>query len=218
MANEHKNERAGVSGAAVAAGALVAFGSVALVLAVAGAMGSNLGISTDGISTDSWRQADMAGAVVAAVVLFACFLFGGYAAGRMAPHRGARHGTLVFLTSAAVIGVIVVLAATWGDPGQVADQLGRSGVPTDVDTWSDIGLGAIVAAVVAMLLGSVIGGRQGGRWYRAMDRERRAVIDLRAAEERRARTDAELDARAARGETSDLEERQLRAGFESHHS
>lgn len=216
MANESKNDRAGVSGAAVAAGTLVAFGSVALVLAVAGAVGSNLGISTDGISTDRWREAGVAGAVVAAVVLFACFLFGGYVAGRMSPHKGARHGALVFVTSALVIGVIAVLAATWGDPGQVADELGRNGVPTDVDTWSDIGLAAIVAAVVAMLLGSVVGGRQGGRWYRVMDRERREVIDLRAAEERDARAAAELDARAARGETSDLEERQLRAGNEPH--
>ena len=217
MANHSKNERAGVSGAAVAAGTLVTFGSVALVLAVAGAVGSNLGVSTDGISTDRWREAGVAGAVVAAAVLFACSLFGGYVAGRMAPHRGARHGFLVFLASAVVIGVIVVLAATWGDPGQVADELGRNGVPTDVDTWSDIGLGAIAGAVIAMFLGSLIGGRQGGRWYRVMDRERRDVIDLRAEEERKARAAAELDARAARGETSDLEERQLRAGIESHH-
>lgn len=149
----------------VLAGTLVAFGAVALVAAVAGAIGSQLGLTTDGISTDEYRDAGMAGAAVAAVVLLVSFFFGGYVAGRMSRRAGARHGLLVFVLAAVLIAVVAGLAAWLGDPAEVTDALADNGVPTDGGTWSDIGLGAGIAALVAMLLGSVFGGIRGDRWH-----------------------------------------------------
>jgi hypothetical protein len=167
----------------VLAGTLVAFGAVALVLAVAGAVGSQLGLRTDGISTDQYRQAGVAGAAVAAVVLFAAFLFGGYTAGRMSRRAGARHGVAVFVLSAAVIAIVVGLAAWLGDPSSVRDNLNTNGVPVDANTWSDIGLGAGIAGLVAMVLGSVMGGIRGDRWHgrlvTAADEHRRDEVASR---------------------------------------
>jgi hypothetical protein len=178
MARETTLERPSGSATAVVAGALVAFGSLATIMATAGAVGSRLGLQLDGISTDQWHRAGVGGAAIATVVLFGCFLFGGYTAGRMAAAKGDAHGLMVFLLSALVIGVIVVLAATWGDPGHVADQLRDNGVPTTANTWSDIGLGVAVAGLVAMVLGSVLGGRVGSHWHRAVaDYERQRLTE-----------------------------------------
>lgn len=168
----------------VLAGTLVAFGAVALVAAVAGAIGSQLGLTTDGISTDEFRDAGMAGAAVAAVVLLVSFFFGGYVAGRMSRRAGARHGLLVFVLAAIVVAGVAGLAAWLGDPATVTDSLADNGVPTDGNTWSDIGLGAGIAALVAMLLGSVLGGIRGDRWHGR-------IVNL-AEEHRRERHDHEV--------------------------
>ena len=156
------------SGISVVAGTFVAFGAVALVAAAAGALGSTLGIDTDGLSTDEWRQAGMAGAAVAALVLFASFFFGGYTAGRMSRRAGARHGLLVFVLSIVLMAGIGVAAWAVSDQpttGDVTESIDDAGVPTDSDTWSDIGIGAAIAALAAMALGSIAGGIRGDRWH-----------------------------------------------------
>ena len=147
----------------VVAGFLVALGTIALIGGIAAAVGSGLGISTD-----EWRQAGIAGAAVAALVLFASFFFGGYTAGRMSRRAGARHGVLVFLLSVVLMAGIGV--AAWGasdtpSTDDVTESIDDTGVPTDSDTWSDIGIGAGIAAVAAMLLGSIAGGIRGDRWH-----------------------------------------------------
>jgi hypothetical protein len=151
----------------VLAGTLVAFGAIALVAAAAGAAGSALGLHTDGISTHEWRQTGIVAAGVSALVVFVSFWFGGYTAGRMGRRAGARHGVLVFLLSAVIIGAIALVA--WAVRNSVhvdiAASLRDNGVPTNRSTWSDIGLGAGIAGALAMLLGSVFGGIRGDRWH-----------------------------------------------------
>lgn len=168
----------------VLAGTLVAFGAVALVAAVAGAIGSQLGLTTEGISTDEYRDAGIAGAAVAAVVLLIAFFFGGYVAGRMSRRAGFRHGLLVFVLAAIAIAAVTGLAAWLGDPDEVTSTLSDNGVPTDGGTWSDIGIGAGIAALVAMLLGSILGGIRGDRWH--------GRIVTMAEERRRERHDHEV--------------------------
>jgi hypothetical protein len=149
----------------VVAGFLVALGSIALIGAIVAAVGSGLGISTDGISTEEWRQAGIGGAVAAAVVFFLSFFFGGYTAGRMGRRAGALHGGLVFVFALLAFAVVVALAAIFGDADSARDALQDEGIPTDADTWSDIGIGAGIATLVAMLVGSVLGGALGERWH-----------------------------------------------------
>lgn len=149
----------------VLAGTLVAFGAVTLIAAAAGAGGSALGLDTDGISTSEWRQAGIAGAAVGALVMFGAFYFGGYTAGRMSRRAGARHGVLLFLLSAVLLGVIALIGWAVSGDVNVASDLRDQGVPTDQNTWGDIGIGAAIAAGVAMLLGSIVGGIRGDRWH-----------------------------------------------------
>jgi hypothetical protein len=167
------------SGISVLAGTLVAFGAVALAAAAAGAGGSALGLDADGISTDEWRQAGVAGAAVGALIVFGAFFFGGYTAGRMSRRAGARHGGLVFLLSAVLIGVVALIGWAMSGDLNVARDLRDSGVPTDEDTWGDIGAGAAIAAAAAMLLGSILGGIRGDRWH---GRLATAVVEHRGVE------------------------------------
>lgn len=149
----------------ILAGTLVAIGAVAIVLAIAGAIGAKVGLTTDGISTQEWRNAGIAGAAIAAVVLFLSFFFGGYTAGRMGRWAGMRNGLGVFILAALVIAVVAGLAAWLGDPESVRQTAADNGVPTGANTWSDIGIGAAIAAGVAMLLGALLGGTMGERWH-----------------------------------------------------
>lgn len=183
------------SGISVLAGSLVAFGAIALVAAAAGALGSTLGLDTDGISTDEWRQAGIAGAVAASLVLFASFFFGGYTAGRMSRRAGARHGVLVFVLSVLVMGGIGLAAWAASDTpttGDVEESIDDAGVPTDADTWNDIGLGAAIASGVAMLLGSIAGGIRGDRWHTRLADAVRTNRDARV-DDRDLRADGKVD-------------------------
>lgn len=175
----------------VLAGMLVALGAVALVMAALGAVGSQLGLDVDGISTSDWRTAGIAGAAVAAGVLFLAFFFGGYTAGRMSRRAGTKHGLLVFLLTAIVVAAVAGLAAWLGDTSEVTSALDDNGVPRDANTWSDIGIGAAIAAGVAMLLGSVLGGSRGDRWHGRL---------VTAATERRAEVQRERSERPRLGE------------------
>lgn len=149
----------------VVAGFLVALGAIALIGAIVAAVGSELGISTDGVSTEEWRQAGVGGAVAAAVVFFLSFFFGGYTAGRMGRRAGALHGGLVFLLALVAFSVVVALAAIFGDADSARDVLQDEGIPTDSNTWSDIGIGAGIATLVAMLAGALLGGVKGEHWH-----------------------------------------------------
>lgn len=175
----------------VLAGMLVALGAVALVMAALGAVGSQLGLDTDGISSSEWRSAGIAGAAIAAGVVFLAFLFGGYTAGRMSRRSGTKHGLLVFVLTLVVLAFVAGLAAWLGDTSEVTSALDDNGVPVDGDTWSDVGIGAAVAAGVAMLLGSLLGGMQGDRWHGRL---------VTAATERRAETQRERDERPGLGD------------------
>jgi hypothetical protein len=175
----------------IVAGTLVAFGAVATVMAIAGAVGANIGLTTEGISTAEWRNAGIAGAVAAAVVLLVSFFFGGYTAGRMGRRAGMRNGLGVFVLAALVIAVVAGLAAWLGDPGTVRQAASDNGLPTSANTWSDIGLGAGIAAVVAMLLGAVLGGIRGERWH--------GRFVTAAAEGREERIERERPVAAGRG-------------------
>jgi hypothetical protein len=164
------------------AGTLVAFGAVTMLAAAAGAAGNALGISTDGVSTEEWRQAGLVAGAVSAVVIFGAFFFGGYTAGRMGRRAGARHGLLMFALSVLLIGAVTLIGWAFREDMMTVDEarsdLQAEGVPTDENTWGDIGIGVGIAAGVAMLLGSVLGGIRGDRWH---GRLATAVIEHRDA-------------------------------------
>lgn len=147
------------------AGMLCAFGSFAVLAAIAGAVLRAMGVeSTNDISGD-WREVGIGTGVVLALVLFLSYLFGGYVAGRMARRGGAMNGLLVFVLGILLAVGVGAAVGTQADGDALLANLRSIGVPTSGDEYSAIGTIAGLAAVAAMLFGSILGGIAGERWH-----------------------------------------------------
>lgn len=158
----------------VLAGTMVAFGTVALLLAAAAGIGDLIDVDTTDLNGRNWDDAGLGAAIAFGVVLLVSYFFGGYVAGRMARRAGVRHGVMVFVLALVLTGVVAFVADQVGDTNAFVDDLRGQGVPTDLDSWSGVGVLAGVLALAGMLLGSILGGTRGERWHgrlvtRAMD-------------------------------------------------
>ncbi len=154
-----------VSLISVLAGTLVAYAAFAILLAVVAAILAAVGVDTTGLTSNDWRQAGIGGGIVAALVLLVSYFFGGYVAGRMARRAGALNGGLVFLLAVLIAIVVGVLVGAQTNTEALADNLRTLGVPTSGSEYGDIATVAGIAAIVAMLLGAVLGGKAGERWH-----------------------------------------------------
>ena len=154
-----------VSLMSVLAGTLVAYAAFAILLAVVAAILAAVGVDTTGLTSNDWRQAGIGGGIVAALVLLLSYFFGGYVAGRMARRAGALNGGLVFLLAVLIAIVVGVLVGAQTNTEALADNLRTLGVPTSASEYGDIATVAGIAAIVAMLLGAVLGGKAGERWH-----------------------------------------------------
>jgi hypothetical protein len=180
--DHHQHEAMGYAAfslGAVLAGCIVAAGTFGLLLAITSGVLAAVGVDTGTLNPDDWRQIGIGSGIAACVAMFFAYLFGGYVAGRMARRRGALHGFLVFvvntIAAAAVAGV-----AGWGlGTSSVMDAMRRNGIPTGWDAWRDVAPWVAAGSLLAMLLGSVVGGRGGERWHRRVAAPAEAEIDLR---------------------------------------
>jgi hypothetical protein len=169
------------SAIAMFAGVLIGYAMFALLLggavAILRANGSQLDLS------ENWGDLSNRGGLLLGALLFASYLFAGYIAGRMAWRRGAAHGLLVFLGSILLVGVAAALLHAFTKPDDVegiTDALQSFGVPTTAEEWGNVGPVVWVASLCGMLLGSVLGGLIGERWFtRVSRRALDAEIDLR---------------------------------------
>lgn len=154
-----------VSLLSILAGTLVAYGAFAILLAIVGSIASAVGSTID--FGGNWRALGVVGGIVTALSLLLSYLFGGYVAGRMARRAGLLHGLGVLLLGvliiAAVAGLVSLLADDAAD--RLSGNLRNLGVPTTATEWRDIGTVAGIGSLVAMLLGSVLGGILGERWH-----------------------------------------------------
>jgi hypothetical protein len=158
----------------ILAGMLCAFGSFAVLAAIAGGILTAMGVNDTADISGDWRDVGVGTTVVLAVVLFCSYLFGGYVAGRMARRAGLLNGLLVFALSLLVAAGIGAAVGTQADTEMIMDNLRSVGIPTSADEWAAIGTIAGVVALASMLLGSLVGGTLGERWHgklltRAMD-------------------------------------------------
>lgn len=202
-----------ISLASVLAGALVAYGAFAVLLAITAAVAESVGLDTD-LSTNEWRRLGTAGGAVVAGVLLVCYLFGGYVAGRMARRAGATNGLMVFVLGVVVAAGVAGLVNVFTDGDEILRNLRNVGVPTSGDEWRDLGTVAGIGSLLAMLVGSVVGGALGERWHTkllalAADPNVGPEAEARAAAEhhRRELRRAEERARESRLETVDTEPR-----------
>lgn len=154
-----------ISAISVLAGVLVAYGAVLLLLAVAGGIGSALGLETSGISENEWRDIGIGAVAAIGVVLLVSYFFGGYVAGRMGRRSGLAHGLLVFGLGLVVVAVAAAATSLGADGEVIGDELRNQGIPTGADDWRDIGLFGGIGVLAAMLVGSVLGGIKGERWH-----------------------------------------------------
>ena len=97
---------------------------------------------------------------------------GGYVAGRMARFHGARQGMAVWLwavLAAVVVAMLGMLASAWFDVLATVGALPR--LPIDASLLpTGGGIGAALVALVASLVGAVLGGLAGMRFHRRVDR------------------------------------------------
>ncbi len=171
----------------ILAGTLTAYGTFAVVAAIAGAILAAADIDTE-FRTNDWTSSGFVAGLVTAVVLLVAYLFGGYVAGRMARRSGLLHGLAVVVLSV-VLGAVAGLIASTGDDSAIQDNLRSIGIPTSWDQVESIAIFGAVASLVAVILGGILGGILGEGWHtrlarRVADPERGPAADARVAAER----------------------------------
>lgn len=149
----------------VLAGVLVAYGAFAIAAGITGAVLNGLGVETRALSDNDWRQLGIGTGVAVALSLFLSYLFGGYVAGRMARRAGAFNGLLVFVLGILLAVGVGAAVGSQADAEAIRSNLRSIGVPTSGSEYSAIGTIAGLAALAAMLLGSIFGGLLGERWH-----------------------------------------------------
>jgi hypothetical protein len=189
--------RGGVSFGAILTGVVVAFGALTLLLALAG--GILVATDTlDEVTNVSGEEAVTASAVTGVVLVIAWFLaymWGGYTAGRMGRGAGFLNGLLVPIVAILLLLAVGAIASALGAEAELNNPFGTVRLPVEESNLVDIGTGIGIAVLVAMFLGSIIGGLLGARWHTKLERrvaerhlgdvadERRD--EARAADERR---------------------------------
>jgi len=148
-----------VSGVAVAAGVLGAYGAFALLISLVAAF-ANGAHSHQVLSGATWKQLGTGGGIVTGIALFVAWGVGGFIAARMAGRDGLRHGVWVFIVGVVLI-TVVGAAITWmPDTNAILRNLRLLGFPVRRNEWRDVG----TVAGIASLVGSACGAAAGG-WF-----------------------------------------------------
>ena len=119
--------------------------------------------------TATARTVGLVGAIVLLVVLFAAYFCGGYVAGRMARFNGAKQGLAVWLWGIVTALVVAAIAAIAGAQYNVFAQLNLPRIPVNEGQVTVVGAITIAAAVLAALIGAMLGGAAGMRFHRRVD-------------------------------------------------
>jgi len=152
----------GADGTAIFFGWLSEVGLAALLLAVAGAAGTQLGYS-------NVSRIGIVGAALLVVILLLAYFCGGYVAGRMARFNGARQGVRVWL-----LGLLVTVAAAvagWvgGSQYNVLHQLNLPRIPVSEGTITTGAIITLAVVLVGTLLAAIAGGKAGDRYHARID-------------------------------------------------
>jgi putative membrane protein (TIGR04086 family) len=175
----------GFSVTSALAGVLVAYGAFAILVALGAALVGAIGYDTD-LSTD-WERLGTSGGLIVAGLLLLAYLFGGYVAGRMARRNGLAHGLAVAVLGLVVVAVVAALARSSAVTDTAAANLRSLGIPTTADEYGQAATVAGIASLVALVLGSLLGGLLGERWHgRLVARAADPTVGAQAAAAREA--------------------------------
>jgi len=159
----------GISAISILAGIVGAYGTFAVVAAIAGAVANRADTNTD-FRTNDWTGNGAKALLISAVTLFIAYLFGGYIAGRMARRRGVAHGVAVFVVSLILAAIAGALVKAFTDNADIRRNLRSIGAPTTWNQVSDVAIVGVIVALAAMLLGAILGGMLGDRWHAKLER------------------------------------------------
>ena len=163
--------RGGISGGAILTGVVVAFGAMFLLSAVIGGVLAALGVAETDITRGEAVDAGIGAGIAFVVAQFLSYLWGGYTAGRMGRGAGAANGVLVpivaLILGALTVGLVSVLGAT----ANLNLPFTENRLPLENDYLVDWGIGIAVASLIAMFVGSIVGGSMGMRWHTKLERD-----------------------------------------------
>lgn len=160
--------RSGVSLWSILSGVLVAFGAFVVIVAIVGSILAGSGVVEGGISPEDARTAGIGSAIGLVVAQFLSYLWGGYTAGRMARGSGVVNGILVAITALVLVVVLGSIVALIG-PQTGVEAPDVQTFPLPLGELTDVTTGAGIGLVVAMLLGSALGGNMGARWHTKLE-------------------------------------------------
>lgn len=172
MRERQREEFGGFNLGAAFFGWLVAIGLGALLTALLSAAGTAVGLT----STSTSEAASNAGTIGIAsgiallVVLFLAYYAGGYVAGRMSRFNGAKQGFGVWAIALAITLLLAALGAVLGAEYNVLSQLNLPRIPIDEGNLATGGVIALIAFLVVTLLAAILGGIQGVRYHKKVDR------------------------------------------------
>lgn len=147
----------------ILAGVLVAYGAFATLSGIAAVVVDAINIDTDLAGSD-YEQLGVVGGLIVAGVLLISYLFGGYVAGRMARRAGVLNGLAVAILGLAIAAAVAALVRA-SDAETINTSLRSLGVPTTADEYGQALSVAGIASLVAILIGSLLGGSLGERWH-----------------------------------------------------
>jgi len=184
-----KERFGGIKAGSAFFGWLTATGMSVLLIALLAAAGVVFGVATNtAVTVDQAVQESeqvtgtaqtvgLVGAITLLVVLLVAYYCGGYVAGRMARFNGAKQGLAVWLWGVVMALVVAAVAAIAGAQYDVFAQLNLPRLPVNEGQVTTVGLITIGAAILAALIGAVLGGLAGMRFHRNVDKAGLDPID-----------------------------------------
>ncbi len=153
-------------------GWLVAAGLVVVLSGLVGGLVAALGMTDEVLSADpEGGKGATAIATVATLfsVLLVAYYAGGYVAGRMSRFDGGKQGVAVWLIGVLLGGIGVGLGLLADAKYGIFDQMRLPTLPLPPGVAPLSGVITVFAAVLALLLAAVVGGKVGCRYHRKVD-------------------------------------------------
>jgi hypothetical protein len=173
-----KDRYGGIKWGSAFFGWLTATGTAVILTALLAAAGTAVGVATGTDTTEAQNQATqkagtigLVGAIALLAVILIAYYCGGYVAGRMARFNGVKQGVAVWIWAIVIVAAVAIAGAVLGDRYNVLDRVG--GFPRLPISGDDLTTGSLVAlgiALLAALVGAILGGLAGMRFHRKVDK------------------------------------------------
>jgi hypothetical protein len=178
VVSREKEQYGGIKWGSAFFGWLTATGTAVILTSLLVAAGTAVGVATEtstaevqGQATQNTETIGIVGGIALLVVLLVAYYCGGYVAGRMARFNGMKQGIAVWVWAIVIAVLVAVTGALLGEKFDVLAKLGGfPRLPINGGDMTTSGLIALVIAVVATLVGAILGGLAGMRFHRNVDK------------------------------------------------